>query len=91
MKCSSFTFVTGLLPVEVRNNKDKNIAACWIALSALLDLPKRMGDLQIEILNQPELLRKLEVINWTPGAVFKFSFQSSPFEAFLNQVTIKFL
>jgi hypothetical protein len=72
----------------IRNNEDKNIAAHQIALLALLELPEIIASFQIEILNQPELLAKLEVINWTPAVMFKFGFHESEIAAFANQVTI---
>jgi hypothetical protein len=48
-----------------------------------------MVSLQIEILNQPELLRKLELINWVPAAEhFNFGFSGQQIESFIGQVTI---
>jgi hypothetical protein len=64
------------------------MAVYQTALVALLDLPQTLGSLQIEILNQPELLRKLEVIDWTPSVVLQFRLFTGKIDAFLNQVII---
>jgi hypothetical protein len=71
-------------------SEDKNTAAHQIALLALLELPERIASesLEIEILNQPELLRKLEVINWTPGIEFKLRFYEIEIDALITQVTV---
>jgi hypothetical protein len=61
-----------------------------IALLALLELPEQMQSLQIEILNRPELLGKLEVVNWTTGVEFGLQFHEGEIAAFINQVTMYF-
>jgi hypothetical protein len=45
-----------------------------------------VASLQIRILDHPELLRKLEAIDWTPGVVFEFGFYTGRFEAIIDQV-----
>jgi hypothetical protein len=75
-------------PVKIKN-EDKRIAAYEIALDTLLKLPKKMASLQIEILNQPELLTKIDIIDWTPAAAhFNLFFSRQYIESFINQVKI---
>jgi hypothetical protein len=86
-----FTYVLDDVSVEINNDEDKKITGCLVGLDTLLELPDTMTSLQIEILNEPDLLRKLEVINWTPAEHFPLYFSRPYIESFINQVPIYFL